>query len=181
MSFAKRSTRGTQRSPWRNLWSSSARTQALGSTSKTWLLLAKDDHRCHRLCKTVPRLSNPWWFHTSSTWASSPDDSILAVWNVGHWCYWTNQSTDIQRTSVHPSNNRLLLQIGWSHPFERSKGSWCDQVHQIPYHLPLWHPKTNVHDNGPQFVSQPFQRFCNKFRIQSVSSTTYYPPTNCLA
>jgi len=38
-----------------------------------------------------------------------------------------------------------------------------------------------VHDNGPKFVSQAFQRFCNKFRIQSVSSTTYYPAANGLA
>ena len=42
-------------------------------------------------------------------------------------------------------------------------------------------PRRIVHDNGPQFVSQAFQRFCNKFRIQSVSSTTYYPAANCLA
>ena len=38
-----------------------------------------------------------------------------------------------------------------------------------------------VHDNETQFVSQAFQRFCNKFRIQNVSSTTYDPATNGLA
>jgi hypothetical protein len=38
-----------------------------------------------------------------------------------------------------------------------------------------------VHDNGPQFISAVFSRFCNKFRIQSVSSTAYYPPANGLA
>ena len=37
------------------------------------------------------------------------------------------------------------------------------------------------HDNRPQFGSQAFQKFCNKFRIQSVSSTTYYPAVNGLA
>jgi len=42
-------------------------------------------------------------------------------------------------------------------------------------------PRWIVHNNGPQFVSQAFQRFCNKFRIQSVSSTTYYPVANGLA
>ena len=42
-------------------------------------------------------------------------------------------------------------------------------------------PRWIVHDNGPQFVSQAFQRFCNKFRIQSVSSTAYYPVANGLA
>jgi len=42
-------------------------------------------------------------------------------------------------------------------------------------------PRRIIHDNGPQFVSQAFQKFCNKFRIQSVSSTTYYPAANGLA
>src|SRR5438270_14003260 len=38
-----------------------------------------------------------------------------------------------------------------------------------------------MHDNGPQFISVVFTRFCNKFRIQRVSSTAYYPPANGLA
>jgi len=38
-----------------------------------------------------------------------------------------------------------------------------------------------IHDNGSQFVSQAFQRFCNKFRIQSVSSTAYCLAANGLA
>ena len=36
-------------------------------------------------------------------------------------------------------------------------------------------PRWIAHDNRPQFVSQAFQRFCNKFRIHSVPSTAYYP------
>ena len=38
-----------------------------------------------------------------------------------------------------------------------------------------------MHDNGLQFISYSFQRFCTKFRIQSISSTAYYPPANGLA
>jgi len=38
-----------------------------------------------------------------------------------------------------------------------------------------------VYDNGPQLVIQAFQRFCNKFRIQSVSSAAYYLTANSLA
>ena len=38
-----------------------------------------------------------------------------------------------------------------------------------------------VHENGPQFISTTFPRFCNKFRIQCVSSTVYYPHANGLA
>jgi len=51
--------------------------------------------------------------------------------------------------------------------------------HHIIYRFGV--PRRIVHDNGPQFVSQTFQRFCNKFRIQSVSSTAYYPAANGLA
>jgi len=38
-----------------------------------------------------------------------------------------------------------------------------------------------IRDNRPQFISQAFQKFYNKFRIQSVSSMTYYPAGNGLA
>ena len=46
--------------------------------------------------------------------------------------------------------------------------------HHVIYRFGV--PRRIVHDNGPQFVSQAFQRFCTKLRIQSVSSTAYYPP-----
>jgi len=42
-------------------------------------------------------------------------------------------------------------------------------------------PRWIVHDNRPQFVSQAFQRFCNKFKIQSMSLMAYHPATNGLA
>src|SRR4051812_37062771 len=42
-------------------------------------------------------------------------------------------------------------------------------------------PRRIMHDNGPQFISTVFSRFCNKFRIQSVFSTAYYPSVNGLA
>ena len=51
--------------------------------------------------------------------------------------------------------------------------------HHVIYRFGV--PRRIIHDNGPQFVSQSFQRFCNKFRIQSVSSTAYYPAANGLA
>jgi len=50
--------------------------------------------------------------------------------------------------------------------------------HHVLYHFGV--PWQIVHDKGPQFVSQAFLRFCNKFRIQSVSSTIYYPAANGL-
>ena len=51
--------------------------------------------------------------------------------------------------------------------------------HHVIYRFGV--PRWIAHDNGPQFVSYSFQRFCAKFRIQSISSTAYYPPANGLA
>src|SRR5436190_4831073 len=50
--------------------------------------------------------------------------------------------------------------------------------HHVIYRFGV--PRRIVHDNGPQFVSYSFQRFCPKFGIQSTSSTAYYPPANGL-
>jgi len=38
-----------------------------------------------------------------------------------------------------------------------------------------------VHDNGPQFINQTLQKFCNKFRTQNMLSTAYYSVINSLA
>ncbi|XP_020254225.1 protein NYNRIN-like [Asparagus officinalis] len=42
-------------------------------------------------------------------------------------------------------------------------------------------PRRIVHDNGPQFVSNAFIKFCGKFRIEDVSSTAYNLTANELA
>jgi len=42
-------------------------------------------------------------------------------------------------------------------------------------------PRRIIHDKGPQFASQIFYRFCDKYRIQNVGSTPYNPATNELA
>jgi len=42
-------------------------------------------------------------------------------------------------------------------------------------------PRQIIHDNGPQFASQVFYLFCNKYQIQNVASTTYNPAANGLA
>jgi len=106
---------------------------------------------------------------------SSPYNFFLAIQNVENWCGWSYQPTFIQRTLVYLSHNRLLLQIGWSYPLEGGKTS--DVIKFIKHYMvySFGMQRQIIHDNGPQFVSQAFQRFRNKFRIQIVSSTTYYP------
>ena len=42
-------------------------------------------------------------------------------------------------------------------------------------------PRRIIHDNGPQFASQVFYRFCDKYQIQNVTSTTYNLTANGLA
>lgn len=51
--------------------------------------------------------------------------------------------------------------------------------HHVIYRFGV--PRTIIHDNGPQFVSHTFHRFCDKNRIQNVSSTAYNPAANGLA
>ena len=50
--------------------------------------------------------------------------------------------------------------------------------HHVVYRFGV--PRRIVHDNRSQFVSHSFQRFCTKFRIQSISSRAYYPSANGL-
>lgn len=50
--------------------------------------------------------------------------------------------------------------------------------HHVIYRFGV--PRWILHDNGPQFASHAFYRFCNKFRIQNVASTAYNPAANGL-
>ena len=34
-------------------------------------------------------------------------------------------------------------------------------------------PRWIIHDNGPQFISQVFYQFCNKYQIQNMATITY--------
>ena len=43
--------------------------------------------------------------------------------------------------------------------------------HHVIYRFGV--PRRIIHDNGPQFASQVFYRFCNKYQIQNVTSTAY--------
>ena len=51
--------------------------------------------------------------------------------------------------------------------------------HHVIYRYGI--PRRIIHDNGTQFVSHAFIQFCDKFRIQNLSSTAYNPSANGLA
>jgi len=157
------------------------RTQTWGPTSKTWLILAKDGFwRCY-LRQAVSHLSDSWWLHPSSTRSSPSDIFFLAIWDVGNGCHWTHKAPPTFK------GHRFIMAITdcfskWVKviPFREVKTS--DMVKFIKQHIIYYFgiPRWIFNDNGPQFVSQVFQRCCNKLRIQSVSSTTYYLAANSL-
>ena len=82
---------------------------------------------------------------------------------------WSYQPAFIQRTPVYLSHNWLFLQMGWSYPLEggKDKVKTSDVIKFIKHHVVnrFGVPRRIIHDNGPQFVSQAFLRFCNKSRI----------------
>lgn len=50
--------------------------------------------------------------------------------------------------------------------------------HYVIYRLVI--PRHIIHDNEPQFSTHGFARFCDKFRIQYITSTLYNSATNDL-
>ena len=71
----------------------------------------------------------------------------------------------------------------WAEAIPLKEVKTSDVIKFIKYHV-IYRcgvPRQIVHDNGPLFVNQALQKFCNKFRIQSVSSMTYYSAANGLA
>jgi len=83
--------------------------------------------------------------------------------------------------------HRFILAItdcfsNWAESIPLREVKTSDVIKFIKHHVVYLFgvPRQIVYNNGPQFVSQAFQRFCNKFRIQSVSSTSYYSAANGL-
>ena len=65
----------------------------------------------------------------------------------------------------------------WAEAIPLKEVKTSDMVKCIKHHV-LYHfgmPRRIIHDNRPQFISQAFQRFYNKFKSKSVSSMAYYP------
>ena len=129
----------------------------------------------------MPCLSGPWWLHPPNTRVSSPYNFFLAIQNVGNGCGWSYQPTSSK-------GHQFILTITdyfskWAKAIPLREIKTSNVIKFIKYHM-VYHfgmPWRIVHDNGPQFVSQSFYKFCNKFRIQSVSSMAYYPAANGLA
>ena len=100
---------------------------------------------------------------------------------MGNRCRRANQPFFDKRTPVYPGNNRLLSKWAEAIPLVEVKTS--NVVNFIKHHVihRFGVSRRIIHDNGPQFISQVFYRFCDKYRIQNVASTAYNPAVNGLA
>ncbi|XP_020266130.1 uncharacterized protein LOC109841582 [Asparagus officinalis] len=91
---------------------------------------------------------------------------------------WPSNPTLFQGTSLYLSKTDYFSKWTEAIPLREVKTS--DVIKFLKHHIVYRYgvPRRIIHDNGPQFVSQAFTRFCEKFRIKNLVSTTYNPATN---
>ena len=68
----------------------------------------------------------------------------------------------------------------WSEAIPLREVKTSDVIKFINHHIIYIFgiPRRIIYDNGSQFVSHAFTRFCDKFRIQNLASTAYNPAAN---
>ena len=73
--------------------------------------------------------------------------------------------------------------LKWAEVIPLSEVKTFNVVNFIKHHVihRFGVPGRIIHDNGPQFASQVFYQFCNKYWIQNMASTAYNPAANGLA
>jgi len=76
-----------------------------------------------------------------------------------------------KRLSVHLSNNDYFSKWAEAIPLIEVKTSNVVNFikHDVIQRFGV--PRRIIHDNGPQFASQVFYQFCNKYRIQNITLT----------
>jgi len=112
--------------------------------------------------------------------ATSPNYCFIAIRVMGNRYHRTYQPLINERSSVHlritdyfsKAEAIPLIEVKTSNIVNFIK---CHIIHRFGV------PRQIIHDNGPQFASQVFYQFCNKYQIQNVVSTAYNPATNGLA
>ena len=102
--------------------------------------------------------------------------STVAAWPLEVW------GIDIIGPISPPSakGHRFILIITdyfskWAEAVSLAEVKTTNMVNFIRHHVihRLGVPRRIIHDNGAQFASQSFYRFCDKYRIQNVASTAY--------
>ncbi|XP_020262803.1 uncharacterized protein LOC109838787 [Asparagus officinalis] len=94
---------------------------------------------------------------------------------------------DIVSSITPPSSkgHRFILAITdyfskWAETIPLREVKMSDVVKFLKHHIIYRYgiPRHIVHDNAPQFVSQAFTRFYDKFKIKNLASTAYNPAAN---
>ena len=119
--------------------------------------------------------------HTPASRVAPPNCCFMAIWSVGNRVVGP----------IIPSStkgHRFILAITdyfskWAEAIPLVEVKTYNVVNFIKHHVihRFGAPRRIIHDNGPQFISQVFYRFCDKYRIQNVTSTTYNLAANGLA
>lgn len=178
MPIFPRSPEGTEVGPQRHLWGLPARPQTQQSDSKTQVLLAdinadainyaKQCHTCqihkdfiHQALGHLHSMTASWQFEA---WGKDVVRPINPLSSKGH-CF-------ILAIIDYVSN--------WSEVVFLKEVKAFDMVQFVKHHViyRFGVPRCIFHDNIPQFIGLTFQRFSNKFSIQSIASMAYYLPTN---
>jgi len=126
-------------------------------------------------------LSNPCRLYTSASGAAPSDCCFMAVRSMG-----IDVIGPISPSST--KGHRFLLAITdyfskWAEAIPLIEVKISNVVNFIKLHVIHWIgvPRQIIHDNGPQFISQIFYQFCDKYRVQNVVSTAYNSAANGLA
>jgi len=155
------------------MWSSSIRTKTQGSIVPTWLLLADYDRWCSRVCTRCKACQ------IHADFIHQPPELLhptVTAWPFEAW------GIDIIGPISPPSvkGHRFILTITkyfskWAEAVPLIEVKTTNVVNFIKHHIihRFGVPRWIIHDNGPQFASQSFYRFCDKYQIQNVTSTAY--------
>ena len=151
--------------------SSLVRSKTQGPLTQAWILLAYHDSRAiqyARRCKAC---------QIHADFIHQPPELLhptVASWPFEAW------RIDVIGP-ISPSSTkdyRFILAITdyfskWAEAVPLVEVKTSNVVNFIKHHIihRFGVPKRIINDNGPQFVSQVFYPFCDKYRIQNVAST----------
>lgn len=131
------------------MWSLSAPSKTVGSYKKAWVLLAKNDYRCCKLCKILPYLPSTCQLHI-------PTISILAQFycQLGTW-------TIIGPISPSSKGHRFILEITdyfskWAKVDPMREVKIADVFKFVKYHV-IYHFRVSrriIYDKCPNLLAR---------------------------
>jgi len=159
----------------------SARSKTQGPIAQAWILLANHDSDAIQYA----RRCNSCQIHAD--FIHQPPELLHPTVTSRPFEAWVIDVVGL----ISPSStrgHRLILAITdyfskWAEAIPLVEVKTFNVVNFIKHHVihRFGVPRRIIYDNGPQFASQVFYRFCDKYQIQNVTSTAYNPAANGLA